>query len=135
MPVPSIVMMVEHVKWTRQPKYNRANIYLRDNFTCQLQTTSRCRELGGRVSFNELTLDHVVPKSLGGKTNWTNMCTSCKDCNSNKGDDYQITPKRKPYKPTYYELLSRRRTLPIFIREQEWAQYIDWPEDLVRISK
>ena len=132
--VPSIVMMTEHIKWNKQLKYSRANVYLRDDFTCQLQSTRRCRELGGKVKFTELTLDHVVPRSEGGKTNWTNVCTSCKTCNSEKGADGSIVPKKKPYKPTYYEILSKRKNLPIQIPDEDWAFYIAWPEELIRIN-
>lgn len=134
MKVPSIVIMTEQVKWSKHLKYSRANVYLRDDFTCQLQTTWRCKEQGGKVKLTELTLDHVVPRSLGGKTNWTNVCTSCKTCNSEKGADHKIVPKKKPHKPTYYEILAKRKTLPINIRDEEWRFYIDWPEHLIRVT-
>lgn len=134
MKVPSIVIMTEQVKWSKHLKYSRANVYLRDDFTCQLQTTWRCKELGGKVKLTELTLDHVVPRSLGGKTNWTNVCTSCKTCNSEKGADERIVPKKKPHKPTYYEILAKRKTLQINIRDEEWRYYIDWPEHLIRVT-
>lgn len=133
MKVPSIVMMTEQVKWRKQIKYSRTNVYLRDDFTCQLQTTSRCKEMGGKVKLSELTLDHVVPRSHGGKTNWTNVCTSCKTCNSEKGADHTIKPKKIPHKPTYYEILAKRKTLPIHIKDAEWQFYIDWPEHLVTV--
>lgn len=133
LPVPSIVMMTEHVKWNRSLKYSRTNIYLRDDFTCQLQSTNRCKDLGGKVKLTELTLDHVVPRANGGKTNWLNVCTACKDCNSEKGDDYTIVPKKKPYKPTYYEMLAKRKTLPIQIRDEEWRYYVDWPDHLIKV--
>lgn len=133
MKVPSIVIMTEQVKWSKELKYSRSNVYLRDDFTCQLQTTWRCKENHGKVKLADLTLDHVVPKSQGGKTTWTNVCTSCKDCNSDKGDDHTIVPKKMPRKPTYYEILAKRKTLPIQIRDAEWAYYIDWPEHLVKV--
>lgn len=133
MKVPSIVIMTEQVKWRKDLKYSRSNVYLRDDFTCQLQTTWRCKEQGGKVKLQELTLDHVVPRSQGGKTNWTNVCTSCKECNSQKGNDEKIVPKKMPKKPTYFEILAKRKSLPIHIRDAEWAFYIDWPEHLVKV--
>ena len=133
MKVPSIVIMTEQVKWSKNLKYSRSNVYLRDDFTCQLQTTSRCKDAKGKVKLTELTLDHVVPRAHGGKTNWVNVCTSCKACNSEKGADKTIVPKKKPYKPTYYEILNKRKTLPIHIRDPDWAYYIDWPPDLIRL--
>ena len=133
MPVPSIIICTEQVKWVKQLKYSRSNIFARDNFTCQLQITSKCRERGGKVKLTEFTLDHVIPRSHGGKTNWLNCCTSCKDCNSEKGNDKTIKPKRMPYKPTYYEVLSKRKQFPLYIKDEEWAHYIDWPEDLINL--
>lgn len=127
--VPSIVIMTDHVKWNRHVKYNRMNVYTRDEFTCQLQTTKRCRSLRGRVAFSELTLDHVVPRSHGGKTSWVNVCTSCKECNSQKGNDHTIVPKKAPHKPGYYEILARRKSQPLYIRDDEWRNYLDWPAD------
>jgi len=134
MKVPSIVMMTEQVKWSKHLKYSRANVYLRDDFTCQLQSTRRCKEVGGKVKLSELTLDHVVPRSNGGKTNWTNVCASCKDCNSDKGNDGKIVPKKMPKKPSYYEILNKRKNLPIHIRDEEWKFYIDWPDHLIKVT-
>jgi 5-methylcytosine-specific restriction endonuclease McrA len=133
MKVPSIVIMTEQVKWGKLLKYSRTNVYLRDDFTCQLQTTRKCKEAHGKAKVSELTLDHIVPRSHGGKTNWTNVCTSCKDCNSQKGNDHTIVPKKKPYKPTYYEILAKRKTMPIHIRDAEWEFYIGWPPELVTL--
>jgi 5-methylcytosine-specific restriction endonuclease McrA len=134
MKVPSIVIMTEQVKWSKHVKYNRMNVYLRDDLTCQLRINRRCKEVAGKVHISELTLDHVVPRSHGGKTNWLNVCTSCKDCNSQKGDDHTIVPKKKPHKPTYYEILAKRKNLPLYVREEEWRMYIDWPEDLIKVT-
>jgi 5-methylcytosine-specific restriction endonuclease McrA len=134
MPVPSIIIMTEQVKWAKTLKYSRANVYLRDDFTCQLQITGRCKDRHGKASsLLDLTLDHVVPRSHGGKTTWTNVCTSCKACNSEKGDDHKIVPKKKPVKPTYYEILAKRKTLPLHIRDEEWKYYVDWPEHLIKV--
>lgn len=131
--VPSIAVMTQQVRWTRGIKYCRANVYLRDDFTCQLQKTEYCESVNGQVNFSELTLDHVIPKSLGGKTNWINVCTSCKDCNSFKGDDPDILPIKMPHKPNYYEMLAKRKRLPVNVRDAEWANYLGWPLDLVKI--
>jgi 5-methylcytosine-specific restriction endonuclease McrA len=133
MAVPSIVIMSEQVKWAKTLKYSRANVYLRDDFTCQLQTTRKCKEKNGKHPIHELTLDHVVPKSHGGKTSWSNVVTCCKACNSDKGNDKTIVPKKVPKKPTYYEILAKRKTLAIHIRDEEWKHYIAWPEHLVTV--
>ncbi len=133
MKVPSIIIATEQIKFDKHLKYSRPNIYLRDDFTCQLQITGLCRDAGGKVKHDLLTLDHVVPRSHGGKTNWVNCCASCKACNSQKGNDASIVPKKKPWKPSYYEILAKRKKFPLFIRDPEWKFYIDWPEDMVRV--
>lgn len=133
MPVPSIIIMSEQVKWSKTLKYSRNNVYLRDDFTCQLQSTSRCRDRHGKAHIADLTLDHVVPKSHGGPTNWANVVTCCKTCNSEKGNDHTVVPKKKPIKPTYYQILAKRKNLPIYIKDEDWKFYISWPEHLVKL--
>jgi len=59
-------------------KYSRRNIYQRDKNTCQY--------CGKKIDRKNLTLDHIVPKSKGGKSSWTNVVASCVWCNSEKGD-------------------------------------------------
>lgn len=134
MKVPSIIISTEQVKYAKSLKYSRGNIYLRDDFTCQLQSTWRCKEAQGKVRPDLLTLDHVVPRSLGGKTNWVNCCTSCKECNSEKGNDASVVPKKKPWKPSYFEILAKRKKFPLYVRDAEWMHYITWPEELVKIQ-
>lgn len=133
MKVPSIIISTEQIKYTKHLKYSRGNIYLRDDFTCQLQSTWKCKEAKGKVKMIELTLDHVVPRSAGGKTNWVNCCASCKACNSEKGNDASIVPVKKPWKPSYFEILAKRKKLPLHIRDAEWSHYIAWPEELVKV--
>ena len=131
--IPSIMIMTEQIKFVKELKYSRNNVFLRDDFTCQLQMTNRCKERKGKAKITDLTIDHVVPRSKGGGTSWTNVCTSCKECNASKGNDETVVPRRKPTKPTYYEILAKRKTLPIQIRDADWAFYIDWPEHLIRV--
>jgi 5-methylcytosine-specific restriction endonuclease McrA len=74
---PVIVQLLANVRVPRvalQP--TRANILLRDEDTCQY-----C----GKRS-RDLTLDHVVPRSRGGKSTWENLVASCRACNSKKGN-------------------------------------------------
>lgn len=133
MSVPSIIIMTEQVKWSKTVNYSRNNVFLRDDFTCQLQTTRKCKDQRGRARLIDLTLDHVVPKSLGGKTTWTNVCTSCRACNGAKGADHTIVPKNMPKKPTYYDILAKRKTQPIHIKDKEWQYYLAWPDHLINL--
>lgn len=123
-PVPSIVMTTEYVKWNKQVKYNRNNVFLRDNYTCQY-----CNTQMSRVN---LTIDHVLPRSLGGGTSWDNVTTACMKCNSTKGNNKKIVPKTKPRKPTYYELIAKEQQKILSVRDLSWLDYISWPPENVK---
>ena len=58
-------------------KFNRRNIFARDE--------NRCQYCGKRYPTSELSLDHVIPRSRGGRTNWDNIVCACTDCNARKG--------------------------------------------------
>ena len=77
--LPSVVRLLRFVRSKRRQvvQFTRANIYTRDNYTCQY-----CRE---SFSTNELTFDHVVPVSRGGARSWDNIVTCCVTCNRKKG--------------------------------------------------
>lgn len=77
--VPKIVVLKKYVKLPeRMYRPNRRNIFLRDNYSCAYCS----RQLGTE----ELSIDHILPKSRGGKETWDNLITSCKTCNCLKGD-------------------------------------------------
>ena len=81
-PMPSVVRSLRKIKRSRtgktRVKFSRLNVYVRDNFTCQYD--------GIQYKTEDLTFDHVVPRSLGGKTTWENIVTSCVSCNTEKAD-------------------------------------------------
>lgn len=126
MKVPSVVMTTEYVKWKTGPKFTKSNVYLRDEFTCQL--------CGDQFESRDLTYEHVKPRSHGGKTNWHNIVAACSPCNSKKGNDASILPKRMPYKPEYFELVGKRKKYPIYISDEKWKLYLDWPDELIRFK-
>ena len=77
--VPSVIRFVRKFYRPRKlVKFSRANVYARDRWTCQY-----CKTKG---VYDELTYDHILPKSRGGKTDWTNIVTACIPCNTKKGD-------------------------------------------------
>ena len=93
---------------------SRQNIFRRDGGTCQYCGTNK-----------DLTLDHVVPRSKGGKSTWTNLVTACKKCNSIKGD-YSLEKtgmrlNQKPVKPTYSSFLKMNTSS----YRQEWSAYLN----------
>lgn len=94
--LPSVIALKKVIKFrltTMAP--SRDNVFWRDNNQCQYCTKTFLKE--------ELTLDHVIPRSKGGKNTWTNLVTACKKCNQKKGNrtpDGACMPLlRAPYKP------------------------------------
>lgn len=75
--VPTVIRVLNLVKRKARKgvSFSKKNILRRDNFTCQY-----C----GDQEY-PLTVDHVIPKSRGGKTSWTNVVVACKPCNMKKG--------------------------------------------------
>lgn len=127
MNVPAVVITTEYLKWNRQIKYNRTNVLLRDDFRCQF--------CGVEPGASALTLDHVVPRASGGRTNWSNITTACKPCNHKKGHNPKIVPKKMPHRPNYYELMAKRMKYPIIARDESWLPYLEWPEELIQLRK
>lgn len=77
--VPEVVILSRYESLPiRRIHFCRRELWRRDNFTCQY--------CGIRPPEDECTIDHVVPKSLGGETNWTNCVLACYQCNSQKAD-------------------------------------------------
>lgn len=78
-------------------KFCRGNVYRRDDFTCQY--------CGARPGASRLTFDHVLPRSRGGLTEWTNIVTACSTCNRDKADrtpsEAGLTLARPPIRPAY----------------------------------
>ena len=84
----------------RHVRYSRLNIFARDKFTCQY--------CGRRPLRSELNLDHVIPRSLGGRTTWENVVASCVDCNRRKGgrtpEQAKLRLLRRPTRPRFSPL-------------------------------
>lgn len=117
--VPRIIRLFGYDKLPRQDvKFNRRNIFARDG--------SRCQYCGKKFSTIDLSLDHVMPKSQGGKSTWENIVCSCIKCNVKKGGR---TPEQanmrlitKPVKPR------RSPTINIRLAEERywsWKQFLD----------
>ena len=94
----------------KEVPFSRRNIYRRDNYTCQY--------CGKRFHAEDLTIDHVIPKSRGGKTTWENCVLACAACNLRKGDrtleEAGMALLGKPAKPSWNpNLLVRGGPLPL----------------------
>jgi 5-methylcytosine-specific restriction endonuclease McrA len=113
--VPSVLVTKEYFDNKKHVKFSRYNMYLRDLFQCQY--------CGDTFDGEDLTIDHVLPRASGGKTNWENCCTACKPCNYRKGHKLQ-KPLRMPFKPDYYGLVNKWKTRPVTIKHESWHQYL-----------
>jgi 5-methylcytosine-specific restriction endonuclease McrA len=115
MRLPSILMLPYFHHHAEQVKFSRANVFIRDDLTCQY-----CHEVFER---KELTIDHVIPKSKGGKTEWDNVVTSRKRCNIAKGSK-DIKPNKIPTKPSIGKLIKYHKLHSQYFPDAEWGKYI-----------
>lgn len=113
--VPSVCVTKEYFNYKKSVKFSRSNLYLRDLYTCQY-----CDEV---FDHRELTIDHVIPRAAGGKTNFENTVASCKPCNHKKGSKI-VKPLRKPFKPDYYSLVNQWKNRPVQVPDRSWYQYL-----------
>lgn len=114
--VPSVCVTRDYFQQKKAVKFSRYNMYLRDLFKCQY-----CDDV---FDYDELTIDHVIPRVNGGKTRWDNCVTSCKSCNFRKGSKTNILPRVMPYRPDYYHLVNRWKSIPFTVRQASWNQYL-----------
>ncbi len=123
MHLPSVIALKQYVKPALYPAFTRFNVFLRDKFRCQY-----CG------SGNNLTFDHLVPRSLGGTTVWANVTTACAPCNSRKGgriaERCGMRPYRAPYRPTVHQLHEHGRAFPPNFLHQSWLDYLYWDIEL-----
>ncbi|MBU0579856.1 MAG: HNH endonuclease [Candidatus Margulisbacteria bacterium] len=114
--IPSVVKLNRYIPLPFQEVVlTRKNVYLRDNYECQY-----CGKK------NNLTIDHVIPRSRGGKDVWTNVVVACTRCNNEKGrrtpQEAGLNLKNIPYKPpsSLYLEMTTNKDIP-----HNWFQYFD----------
>jgi 5-methylcytosine-specific restriction endonuclease McrA len=123
--LPSIIRLIRYVRKKKGGvKFSRQNIYARDK--------NQCQYCGRKLTSEELTYDHVIPRSMGGRTEWHNIVTCCMECNRHKGGK---TPReagmkllRKPSKPEWLPIL--RITINIKQAPESWFDYLYWNVEL-----
>jgi 5-methylcytosine-specific restriction endonuclease McrA len=128
---PSVIINNNTRSFKKEVSLKRSTLYYRDHMLC-----AYCSD---NLDFHEITFDHVIPKVKGGKHAWDNVVLACKECNSRKGDQLpkgRWEPKRKPYVPTFYNLLENRKKFPIYIDDENWRQFLPgFTEMILRTSK
>lgn len=130
-PIPAVAKTKKYFKQNYQNLiFSRKNIFLRDNYTCQY--------CGNKYEFNDLTYDHVIPKSRWNNDNrsptcWTNIVTACVSCNRKKGNktpsqanmpliNIPLKPTKHPkYLPITHHLSKMKIDIP-----PEWFIYLPY---------
>lgn len=116
LPRPSVIRLEMQIHRPRpRVKLTRREVFRRDNYTCQY-----C----GKQQFN-LTIDHVIPRHLGGRHTWTNLVTACSGCNHRKGgrkvDEAHMRLMKIPQEPPANASYIFGKHLN---ENKEWEQYI-----------
>ncbi len=117
--VPRIIRLLFYDRLPRnEVKLNRRNIFARDK--------NRCQYCGQRQPTSELSLDHVIPRSMGGKTVWENIVCACAECNVKKGGrnpkQAGMTLIQKPVRPKHNPLVHIHLGHQ---RYHSWKQFLD----------
>ncbi len=125
--LPSVIRLLRYVRIKKRFDYvpfSRANIYARDHYSCQY-----CAHA---FPTPELTFDHVVPVSRGGRKDWENIVTCCVSCNRRKGgrtpDEARMRLVRTPRRPDSAPAL--RITIGLRNAPDSWRDYLYWNLEL-----
>lgn len=107
---PSIIRLVRFVNLPyKKVALSRQNIFKRDGF--------KCVYCAGR---DNLTMDHVIPRSKGGRDSWHNLVSACQKCNTEKGDrtpeEAELRMSHKPFRPSFI----------MYLREFSGKVHDDW---------
>jgi len=118
--VPRIIRLLFYDRLPRTDvKFNRRNIFARDG--------NRCQYCGRRFPTHELSIDHVIPRSRGGKSTWDNVVCCCLECNVKKGgrtpEEAGMKLIAKPTKPKRSPIIGLKLTDK---RYASWKQFLDF---------
>lgn len=116
--VPEIIVLTEYnAVPPRRVKFSRRNLFERDGYACQY-----CGRMPPR---SELSIDHVVPKSRGGITTWSNVLLACTECNARKRDrlpaEAGMQPRRPPREPAWRPGVGMR----VAVQRRSWQHFVD----------
>lgn len=127
MKLPSVLVLNDYIPMDKKPAFTRFNVFLRDRWDCQY--------CGGHFRTNELTFDHVIPRSRGGHSSWENIVAACQPCNIKKGyhlpHEVNMRPIREPVEPSMHELQDFGRRFPPNFLHESWRDFLYWDTELV----
>ncbi len=114
--VPEVIVLAQYNRLpTAAVSFSRHNVFKRDHWTCQY--------CGQQPGGEELTIDHVLPRSQGGVSTWENCVLACIDCNKRKADRTQqqagMKLRRAPVRPAWKPLYTRSS-----VRIASWSKFI-----------
>ena len=123
MKLPSVIALKSYIRPISNPNFTRFNVFLRDKFMCQYCGSN-----------SELTFDHLLPRSRGGKTDWNNVVTACSSCNVQKGGQLygnsEMLLQQIPYQPSTEDLHRNGKNFPPNFLHKSWIDYLYWDVEL-----
>jgi len=118
MKLPSVIALKSYIKPKSNPNFTRFNVFLRDKFMCQYCGSN-----------SELTFDHLLPRSKGGKTDWNNVVTACSSCNVQKGGRLYENSEMS-LQPSTEDLHRNGKNFPPNFLHKSWIDYLYWDVEL-----
>ena len=114
--VPEVIVLAEYDRLpTAAVSFSRRNVFKRDHWACQY--------CGGQPGGEELTIDHVIPRSQGGTSTWENCVLACIGCNKRKADrtphQAGMRLRKVPVRPTWKPIYARDS-----VRIESWSKFI-----------
>jgi 5-methylcytosine-specific restriction endonuclease McrA len=114
--VPEVITLTEYDRVpTNVVTFSRRNLYKRDHYACQY--------CGVRPETEELTIDHVLPRSRGGTSTWQNCVLACMECNKKKANrtpaEAHMPLRKTPIRPTWRPLYARHD-----MRIESWSKFL-----------
>lgn len=119
--VPEIIVLTEYERFPlREVRLTRRNLLIRDNYTCQYT--------GQKITYENGTIDHVIPRSRGGKSTWSNLVMCCLEVNARKADrtpeEAGLRLLKKPDKPKWSPIFARFARLATTNVPKSWLKFV-----------
>lgn len=123
--VPAVVRLLKgFLRHKNKVKFSRVNIFARDKWSCQY--------CGMKGKLADLTYDHVLPRSQGGKTEWSNIATACYGCNEKKRDrtpeQAKMRLRTQPVRPSWVPVMVVKVSQTS--APDAWRDYMYWTDEL-----